>query len=843
MKTMFWYWLLVISLVVSGCSSGGGGSDPGGGDLPGSDQGCVPSCVGKQCGSDGCGGTCGQCLPGQICNPITAVCIGCSPDCNGKQCGNDGCGGSCGNCPGGQVCTNSVCTVCTPDCAGKQCGDNGCGGSCGGCPAGQDCVDGSCYQGPSCNDFVKNQDESDVDCGGSCPEKCLFGQDCKKPTDCKSNVCDGGKCGTPETCINLQQDPGETDVDCGGNDCPGCANGKYCMEHGDCLSLNCSFGVCEKPDCNDGSLNQDETDVDCGGSCPPCPDGLVCKDGGDCESGRCTSNQCTSCSDGQMNGPESDLDCGGGECPKCQDGQKCKTGSDCIGGGCEGGKCCSVNACGECTSNPDEVCDGKDNDCDGKTDETPDIGTGELCPNQKGVCQGSKEVCNGMTGWACNAGAYEAWSWQYEATESTCDDKDNDCNGQTDEPPQCCEPQCGGKDCGPDGCGGSCGTCGANSNCLGSDCVDDGDEKWHYEVDGYTITSTPCVGSDGTIYLTTDFPFELVAVKPSGSKDWSIISPDDYTFWGVTCGKDDRLLVRTSKGLKGFDTSGNLKWSSTYKLNNVAQAADGTIYGVMVGYYNEATGMSGYYLQALDSTGGYKWQVPLGPETSDWWFDARTAIGADGTVYVGGPDDKFYMLNPQGGEVWTSQAVGNLDESSPAIGSDGTVYVGIGKPFDSGTGKLYAFSPGGGVKWSYPPSGVSFVKYPVVGPDGSIVFITDSELWSVTATGSFKWKHDMTDAVYEAPAVTKHGIAICGAYSTIHAVDPDGTFLWEFKHAVDSPLILTDTGILYFNYNTGSGSDLWALDVDSAAGSPWPTFSHDATLAGHYTDAMGSSPW
>jgi hypothetical protein len=25
----------------------------------------------------------------------------CQPDCNGKQCGDDGCGGSCGTCPGG----------------------------------------------------------------------------------------------------------------------------------------------------------------------------------------------------------------------------------------------------------------------------------------------------------------------------------------------------------------------------------------------------------------------------------------------------------------------------------------------------------------------------------------------------------------------------------------------------------------------------------------------------------------------------------------------------------------------------------------------------------------------
>src|SRR5262249_8004006 len=29
---------------------------------------CTPSCSGKQCGGDGCGGTCGTCASGQVCN-------------------------------------------------------------------------------------------------------------------------------------------------------------------------------------------------------------------------------------------------------------------------------------------------------------------------------------------------------------------------------------------------------------------------------------------------------------------------------------------------------------------------------------------------------------------------------------------------------------------------------------------------------------------------------------------------------------------------------------------------------------------------------------------------------
>ena len=69
----------------------------------------------------------------------------CSANCVGKQCGDDGCGGSCGLCPEGQNCQNGICSGgCVPSCLNKQCGDNGCGGSCGACPEGSACENFMC---------------------------------------------------------------------------------------------------------------------------------------------------------------------------------------------------------------------------------------------------------------------------------------------------------------------------------------------------------------------------------------------------------------------------------------------------------------------------------------------------------------------------------------------------------------------------------------------------------------------------------------------------------------------------------------------------------------------------
>ncbi|AKU93167.1 Tryptophan synthase alpha chain [Vulgatibacter incomptus] len=108
---------------------------------------CIPSCTGRVCGDDGCGGTCGTCKIGEECT-AEGKCEAkvCTPDCDGKSCGSDGCGGSCGTCADGFACSaEQLCACetgncgCTPDCDGKSCGPDGCDGTCGTCGNQQEC--------------------------------------------------------------------------------------------------------------------------------------------------------------------------------------------------------------------------------------------------------------------------------------------------------------------------------------------------------------------------------------------------------------------------------------------------------------------------------------------------------------------------------------------------------------------------------------------------------------------------------------------------------------------------------------------------------------------------------
>lgn len=74
----------------------------------------------------------------------------CTPDCTGKECGDDGCGGTCGTCNTGESCIDGTCIPdCTDTCIslGYECGNQTICDTltnCGVCVTGESCIDGAC---------------------------------------------------------------------------------------------------------------------------------------------------------------------------------------------------------------------------------------------------------------------------------------------------------------------------------------------------------------------------------------------------------------------------------------------------------------------------------------------------------------------------------------------------------------------------------------------------------------------------------------------------------------------------------------------------------------------------
>ena len=281
--------------LMGGCSSGDGESGDASSQVDlltedgGDEIACAPSCVGKECGDDGCGGDCGTCFTVEgaeddsLCQPNGKCC---APSCVGKDCGDDGCGGSCGECGEDETCELGKCSGCEPDCGGKECGSDGCDGDCGVCYDTSGAIDDSLCtaEGVCCAPKCAGKECGDDSCGGSCGE-------CDGDLECQNG-----------TCIKVCK-PQCEGKDCGYDGCTGvCGN---CEAGFECIDGQCE--VCD-PECTDKECGSDG----CGGQCGICDDGYVCTDGlcecvPDCDGKECGTDGCED------------------SCGECDDGNPCTT--------------------------------------------------------------------------------------------------------------------------------------------------------------------------------------------------------------------------------------------------------------------------------------------------------------------------------------------------------------------------------------------------------------------------------------------------------------------------------------------------------------------------------------
>ncbi len=380
-----------------------------------------------------------------------------------------------------------------------------CGGGDGECFIGADCESGTCVGSVcapvTCNDGVMGEDETDVDCGGSCGG-CAIGFQCLVHDDCISESCDnevcvaahcndgeisgdetgldcGGSCAAcaGPSCENEMLDGDETDVDCGGT-CSPCNVGGRCEAPSDCRTELCSGEVCVAPGCDNGVLDRSETDADCGGAeCDACAAGSACAIDTDCLSGNCRDDgRCAAseCEDGLRNGTETDLDCGG-DCDGCDTGEMCALGDDCLSGVCDEGVCAPA-LCDDGVQNGEEV----DVDCGGTCDACP---TGSMC--------GAPEDCESRVCSDGTCGSASCFDRSQNGSETdidcggSCDacEVGEGCTASSDCTTRVCsaEGRCVAAGCG-DGvrngdetdvdCGGSCGGCAGGGICgTPVDCI------------------------------------------------------------------------------------------------------------------------------------------------------------------------------------------------------------------------------------------------------------------------------------------------------------------------------------------------------------------------------------
>lgn len=482
---------------------------------------CVPDCTGKQCGDDGCGGTCGSCDDGDPCNGVEScdgagLCqpgtpVSCSDDtlfCNGPET----CNSNTGLCESGpspcDPATERCCDI--PDTcvlAGGCCSD-------GECDDGNECTDDGCLAG-TCSHTNKPIGTLCADDGATCTDDiCIDGSCSHAPVEVRCD--DGNEC-TEDFCdpTDLNADPmtgcvnrplpdgtlcnGAPSMDsCDAQDT--CVAG-VCVDHVQPVGFVCRTvaGLCDIEEICDGISNE----------CPM--DGFrdgtkICRPlGGICDMPEFCSGISVDCPidgfqpDTKVCRPAvSECDvvdlCTGvsADCPEdvCQmQGTPCTDdGLECTDDICDGAcQCTHPNlpnntTCGNSISEGD--CDDPDSCQDGVCDESTKP-SGTLCRAAVNECD-TDEVCDGITINCpmdeCKPANTPCSSDMNECTDDVCDGVCNCTHPELIDGTDCGDPIPQGVCDNPDICVG--GTCSTNPKPPGSSCTDDGNQCTNDRCDG-----------------------------------------------------------------------------------------------------------------------------------------------------------------------------------------------------------------------------------------------------------------------------------------------------------------------------------------------------------------------
>jgi hypothetical protein len=193
----------------------------------------------------------------------------------------------------------------------------------------------------TCTDLIKNQDETDVDCGGTICGGCDLGKNCSIGSDCLSGDCSGGICVVPGSCAGTDSSCGifPACTNCTASD--GCSGTDYLDYY--CSGTSCLFTTddCSVSCCVCGGYGVVESIAQ-----GNCLDGLNndCDVNADCDDSGCYGHS-TCCSNGVLDGNEAGLDCGG----SCTSGTE--TGS-CTGGADDDNDCLIDCADPDCFADP-----------------------------------------------------------------------------------------------------------------------------------------------------------------------------------------------------------------------------------------------------------------------------------------------------------------------------------------------------------------------------------------------------------------------------------------------------------------------------------------------------------
>ena len=274
------------------------------------------------------------------------------------------------------------------------------------------------------------------------------------------------------------------------------------------------------------------------------------------------------------------------------------------------------------------------------------------------------------------------------------------------------------------------------------------------------IRSSPSIGPDGSVYSSSYYSRQTFKIDSSSGEIKEVIYLNTRVRYTCpTFGPNGEVYVAGyEKDGKGFHslntslTSANWVFKSGTQFNATpAIGSDGTLY----------IGANDGFFYAIDSEGNEKWSVNYGSETA-----SATAIGPDGTVYFSGESGNIgvlYAFDPDDGAVkWYKNLNKKASQGGPAISADGTIYLGGYEE------KMIAYNPeDGSEKWSYTAKG-AIETVPAIDDAGNLYFGDLSGYFHVVGVdGKPKYKPLMLgDLIHDSAAIGADGTVYVTANSS-----------------------------------------------------------------------------
>jgi|GEM_PF-5654015 len=301
---------------------------------------------------------------------------------------------------------------------------------------------------------------------------------------------------------------------------------------------------------------------------------------------------------------------------------------------------------------------------------------------------------------------------------------------------------------------------------------DEGMKRWDFDNGDWNDSTTPAVGSDGTVYV--------------GSRDGDLyaLNPDD----------------------------GTVLWTF---------AADGVIEGAPV--------VSETGVIYVTSTSGYVYAVNPETHAYNWRFDAGTsvehgvAMDSFGDLWLGAGSAVYKLNDISGGVLWSDTVSGSI-ATTPVIGKDGLIWVGVN---EGSSVAIHALNPGGD-GWIKPISTITEICTDFAVDDQGNLYVGTREGLLSLSTGSppsVRWvfePHSTVSQVYSTPVIGTDGTVFVGARTDyMYALDPsDGSINWSHNmhYNADAGPVVGANGYVYvmgndggvYAFNATTGAVMWS---------------------------------